>query len=39
MEKYSKKMMKCKCNLDTSSQPPGYYAERFMKFSKIIFKF
>ena len=36
LERFFKKVMKCSPNLDTSSQPPKYYAERFNKWTKII---
>lgn len=32
IEKYFKKLMKCNPRLDTSSQPPKYYAMRFEQF-------
>ena len=36
-EKYSKKLINCRFNLETSSQPSGYYAKRFTDFiNKIL---
>lgn len=39
MEKYTKKCLNCKYDLDTSSQPSGYYARRFMNYVKLIMKY
>ena len=39
MEKYTKKTVNCKYNLDTSSQPSGYYARRFMNYVKLIMRY
>lgn len=36
-EKYSRKIQNCNCNLDTSSQPSGFYSERFINQIKNIF--
>lgn len=38
MEKYSKKMLKLNKNLDTSSQDPSTYANRFSTFVQSIVK-
>lgn len=37
MEKYIKILVNCKLGLDTSSQPPEKYAERFMNYMQEIF--
>ena len=39
LEKYTKKLLKFSINLDTSSQPPKFYAKRFKEFLNLIIKF
>lgn len=36
-ERFFKRVMKCNPNLDTSSQPPTIYSERFIKWTNKIF--
>jgi Phosphatidylinositol-4-phosphate 5-Kinase len=38
MEKFFKKLMTCNPSLDTSSQPPKYYADRFIRWVNLILK-
>lgn len=38
-EKYTKKVIKLSYSLDTSSQPPKYYAKRFINFIDLIMKY
>ena len=37
LEKHSKVLINCKCNLDTSSQPAHIYAKRFLSYMDSIF--
>lgn len=38
LERFSKRLLKCNASLDTSSQPPKFYSERFLEAVKSMLK-